>query len=438
MSAREILLKDTSKTPITKIHLGISTSRLHEVDPDIAELIAKETKRKEFSLELIPSENCVSEAVLEAAGSVLTDKYCEGYPGKRYYGGCEYYDEIERITQSRAVKLFGLEHANVQPHSGSNANMAVLFGLLKPGDTILGPKLDHGGHLTHGSPVNFSGKYFKVIGYGVHPETHLYQESEITELALEHKPKLIICGATAYSRQIDFPMFRRAADRVGALVMADVAHYAGLIVGGVYPSPVPHMDVVTTTTHKTLRGPRGGLILCKPEFAKAIDRMVFPGIQGGPLMHQIAAKAVALKEALSEEFKTYAASIVANARALAAALQQRGYKVLSGGTDSHLMVLDFRETFFTGAQVTDALGQVGITVNKNTVPDDPQPPTITSGVRLGTPAITTRGFTVADMSTVADCIHEAIQAGEDKIKFAVVRENVHKLCLLHPLFPHRL
>ncbi|MFN8389784.1 MAG: serine hydroxymethyltransferase [Bdellovibrionota bacterium] len=414
----------------------MSQSSLAESDPEIAKLISKEAERKEFSLELIPSENCVSQAVLEADGSILTDKYCEGYPGGRYYGGCENYDVIENIARDRAKQMFGAEFVNVQPHSGSNANMAVYFGLLKIGDTVLGPKLDHGGHLTHGSPVNFSGKFFNIVGYGVHPETHVFEADEILRLAREHKPKMIIAGATAYSRKFDWAAFRKAADEVGAILMADVAHYAGLIVGGVYPNPITFADVVTTTTHKTLRGPRGGIVLSnKPNIIKAIDKIVFPGIQGGPLMHQIAAKAVAFGEALRPDFKTYAANIVENARTLSAALVKHGYSILTGGTDSHLMVLDLRPLDLSGADVETALGKVGITVNKNTVPNDPKPPKVTSGIRLGTPAITSRGFTTADMQVVADCIHDAIQSRGEDAKLAQVRERVRDLCKKHPLFP---
>jgi glycine hydroxymethyltransferase len=414
----------------------ISNIPLSQSDPEIAKLISREAERKEFSLELIPSENCVSRAVLEADGSILTDKYCEGYPGGRYYGGCEFYDVIENIARDRAKQMFGAEFANVQPHSGSNANMAVYLGLLKIGDTVLGPKLDHGGHLTHGSPVNFSGKYFKIVGYGVHPETHRFEEEEIFRLVREHRPKMIIAGATAYSRQFDWAMFRRAADEVGAVLMTDVAHYAGLIVGGVYDNPLPHADVVTTTTHKTLRGPRGGIVLSsKPAVMKAIDKIIFPGIQGGPLMHQIAAKAVAFGEALRPEFKTYAANVLNNARALSAALIERGYSILTGGTDSHLMVIDLRPIGLTGAEVETALGKVGITVNKNTVPDDPKPPKVTSGIRLGTPAITSRGFAVADMQDVANFIDRAVKARDNDSELKEIRENVRRLCQRYPLFP---
>ncbi len=414
----------------------ISQTPLSQLDPDIAALIRKESERKEFSLELIPSENCVSRAVLEADGSILTDKYCEGYPGGRYYGGCENYDVIETIARDRLNKLFGSEFANVQPHSGSNANMAVYFGLLKLGDTVLGPKLDHGGHLTHGSPVNFSGKFFNIAAYGVHPETHLFEAEEVMKLAKQHKPKMIIAGATAYSRQFDWKAFRAAADEVGAILMVDVAHYAGLIVGGAYENAFPYADVVTTTTHKTLRGPRGGAVMSsKPEIMKPIDKIVFPGIQGGPLMHQIAAKAVAFGEALKPEFKTYAHNVVANARALAAALVERGYSILTGGTDSHLMVVDLRPIGVTGAEMEDALGKVGITVNKNTVPNDPKPPKVTSGVRLGTPAITSRGMGANEMKVVAECIDEAVKNRDNDSRLKEIREDVRKLCEGFPLYP---
>lgn len=414
----------------------ISARPLKEADPEIFALIEKEAHRKESSLELIPSENCVSRAVLEADGSILTDKYCEGYPGGRYYGGCEYYDVIENIARDRAKQMFGCEFANVQPHSGSNANMSVYLGLLKVGDTVMGPKLDHGGHLTHGSPVNFSGKLYNIVGYGVHPETHVFEEHEVMRLAKEHQPKMIICGATAYSRQFDWAMFRRVADEVGAILMADVAHYAGLIVGGAYASPIGIADVVTSTTHKTLRGPRGGIVLSnKSDVMKGVDKAIFPGIQGGPLMHQIAGKAVAFKEALEPSFKTYAQSVVANARALSAALVERGYAILTGGTDSHLMVLDLRALNVSGAEAETALGKVGITVNKNTVPNDPKPPKVTSGVRLGTPAITSRGFGTKEMLEVADCMDRAIKSRENESQLKAIREDVKNLCARFPLFP---
>ena len=416
----------------------IGTSPLSEVDAEIADLIQKETRRKEFSLELIPSENTVSEAVLEAIGSILTDKYCEGYPGRRYYGGCEHYDVIESLAIERAKQIFGAQAANVQPHCGSAANMAIYLSFLKPGDTVLGPRLDHGGHLTHGSPVNFSGKLFNVVSYGVHPETHLFEESEIAKLAEQHKPKMIVCGATAYSRRFDWKMFRKIGDSVGAVVMADIAHYAGLIAGGAYPNPVPDIDVVTSTTHKTLRGARGGLILGTTEALKPINKTIFPGIQGGPLMNHIAGKAVAFKEALTPEFKNYGHAVVANARKLSDSLQDHGFKILTGGTDSHLMVIDLRSQGFKGSDVEIALGKVGITVNKNTVPNDPNPASVTSGIRLGTPAITTRGFTIEDMPAVAECIAEAVKHRDSDNKLATVRERVVDLCKKHPQFPHRL
>lgn len=416
----------------------ISKACLKDVDPEVAALIQKETARKEYSLELIPSENCVSEAVLEATGSILTDKYCEGYPGKRYYGGCEHYDTIENLAIERAKQMFGYEAANVQPHSGSGANLAVYMAFMSPGDTYLGPRLDHGGHLTHGSPVNFSGRLYRPVAYGVNTKTGRYDADEVMALAKEHKPKMIVAGASAYPRQIDWAVFRRAADEVGAIMMADVAHYAGLIVGGAYESPFPHAHVVTTTTHKTLRGPRGGLILSGVEEMKKINRLIFPGTQGGPMMHQIAGKAVAFREALTPEFAVYAKQVVANARALADELMKRGYQLVSGGTDSHVMLIDLREMGLSGAEVETALGHVGITVNKNTIPDDPKPPSVTSGVRIGTPAITSRGFVVSDMANVAECIHQAIQKRDDMAALQGIRKDVEALCRTRPLFPHRL
>ena len=416
----------------------ISTCPLSESDPRIAELIRKETERKEYSLEMIASENCVSEAVLEACGSIMTDKYCEGYPGKRYYGGCVFYDEVEQIAIDRVKQMFGVEEANVQPHSGSNANLAAILSLINPGDKILGPRLDHGGHLTHGSKVNFSGKYFAVEAYGVNPETGLYEEDEVMRLAQAFQPKLIICGASAYSRQIDFEMFKRVANSVGAYLLADVAHYAGLIVGGAYKSPVPYADLVTSTTHKTLRGPRGGIILCGSKNIAQVNKMVFPGVQGGPLMHQIAGKAVAFGEALRPEFKTYAQNVLANSRHLAKQLMDKGYKILSGGTDSHMMVLDLRGTELNGKMVDEVLGKVGITVNKNTVPNDPNPPTVTSGVRFGTAALTTRGFGLPEMESVASLICAAIENRDNEAKLKSLRDEVKHLCAKKPLYAHRL
>ena len=412
--------------------------KLAETDSEVLSIINKETERKEYSLELIPSENHCSESVLEAIGSIMTDKYCEGYPGKRYYGGCAHHDEVENLAIDRCKKMFGVEHANVQPHSGSNANMAVAMSFLKPGDTILGPRLDHGGHLTHGSPVNYSGKLYNVVSYGVHPDTNLFYEEEVARLAEQHKPKLIICGATAYSRQIDWQMFRKVGDSVGAVVMADVAHYAGLIVGGAYQSPVPFIDVITSTTHKTLRGPRGGIIFGKEEQINKINKAIFPGIQGGPLMNHVAAKAVAFGEALTPEFKAYAHQVVKNAKTLADALIANGLSILTGGTDSHVMIIDLRPQGLKGNECEVALEKIGITVNKNTIPNDPNPPAITSGIRLGTPCMTSRGFVESDMGEVADCITTAILNQSNEAKLKVVREKIIELCKRRPLFPYRL
>lgn len=411
---------------------------LAKADPEIFALLKKETERKEFCLELIPSENVVSDAVLEITGSILTDKYCEGYPGKRYYGGCAFYDEIEDLAINRAKQLFGVEAANVQPHSGANANMAVYFAFLNPGDTILAPRLDHGGHLTHGSPVNFSGKLYKIVPYGVHPETEQFDMDEIRRLAHAERPKLIVSGATAYSRIFDWKGLRAIADEVGALLMADIAHYAGLVAGGAYPSPVGHAHIVTTTTHKTLRGPRGGLIMTSNDKLKAINSAVFPRMQGGPLMHQIAGKAVAFREALKPEFKDYARQIVANAKALSDAITAKGLRIVSGGTDSHVMIIDLKNHIRTGAEIEVALGKVGITVNKNTVPNDTRPPAITSGIRIGTPAITTRGFGVPEMEVVADCIARVVENHDNEKALAAIRDDVVSLCKKFPLFPEKL
>src|SRR3989304_7182078 len=371
-------------------------SYLKKIDPEVYNAILNETKRQAFKLELIASENFVSYAVMEAMGSVMTNKYAEGYPGKRYYGGCEFVDVVENLARERAKLLFGCEHVNVQPHSGSQANMAVYFAFLKPGDTILGLNLSHGGHLTHGHPVNFSGRFFKVIPYGVNKETETIDYDELLKIAQEHKPKMIIAGASAYPRELDFKRFREIADKVGAYFMADIAHIAGLIIAGLHQSPIPYADFVTTTTHKTLRGPRGGMIMCKEKFAKELDTMVMPGIQGGPLMHVIAAKAVAFKEALEPGFKNYQRQIVANAKAMAERLASHGYHIVSGGTDTHLMLVSFIDKGITGKSVEQALDRAGITVNKNTVPFDPQKPLVTSGIRIGTPAITTRGMKEPD------------------------------------------
>jgi len=413
-------------------------SILQTFDPQVAEVIRKETERQEFNLELIASENFVSEAVLEAQGSVLTNKYAEGYPGKRYYGGCHCVDVVETLAIERAKELFGAEHANVQPHAGSQANMAVYYAVLQPGDTILGMNLSHGGHLTHGSPVNFSGRFFNVVPYGVAPETQTIDYAEVERLALEHKPKLIVVGASAYPRIIDFASFRTIADKVGAKVMVDMAHIAGLVAAGLHPSPVPHAEFVTTTTHKTLRGPRGGMILCRDEFAKVINSNIFPGIQGGPLMHVIAAKAVAFKEALTPEFKTYQTQIINNAATLARELMARGFKLTSGGTDNHLMLLDFSGTEMTGKAAEEALDKAGITVNKNTVPFETRSPFVTSGVRIGTPAATSHGLKEAEMVEVAGCIADVLNNVGSEQVLAQVKERVNCLMKRFPMYAHRL
>lgn len=413
-------------------------SKLSETDPEIYDLIQKETERQESGLEMIPSENFVSEAILEANSSILTNKYAEGLPGKRYYGGCEFHDQIENLARERAKQLFGVEFANVQPHSGAGANQTVYEGMLNVGDTVMGMRLDQGGHLTHGSPVNFSGKHYKVVAYGVNESDHLINYDQVRDLAREHKPKMIICGATAYSRRIDFKAFREIADEVGAVVMADIAHYAGLIAGGAYPSPVQHCEIVTTTTHKTLRGPRSGLVMGRESVAKQLNKAVFPGLQGGPHMHTIAAKAVALKEASTSEFKDYAKRIVENAQALAESLMSNGLSVVSGGTDSHVMIIDLRPVNVTGKEGEEALGKVGITVNKNTVPYDPQPPLICSGIRLGTPAITTRNMGIKEMQIIGGFIKQAIEARGDDTKLRSIRDDVRELSKKFPLYRHRL
>ena len=405
-------------------------------DDELARAIADERRRQEDHVELIASENYTSPRVLAAQGSVLTNKYAEGYPGKRYYGGCEFVDVAERLAIERAKALFGAAFANVQPHSGSQANQAVYFALLAPGDTILGMSLDHGGHLTHGAKVNFSGKLFKAVQYGVKPDTGEIDYDQVERLAVEHQPKLIVAGFSAYSRVIDWARFRRIADAVGARFLVDMAHVAGLVAAGVYPNPVPIADVVTTTTHKTLRGPRGGLILARPneEIHKKLNSMVFPGIQGGPLMHVIAAKAVAFQEALQPEFKAYAQQVVANARALAAALQARGFRIVSGGTDNHLFLLDLTTRTVTGKDADAALGRAHITVNKNAVPNDPRPPTVTSGLRIGTPAITTRGFKEAEMQRLANWIADVLDHFGDESVVERVRAEVVTLCARFPVY----
>ncbi|MDK2888655.1 MAG: glycine hydroxymethyltransferase [Thermoanaerobacter sp.] len=407
---------------------------LAAVDPEIARAIELELGRQRDTLELIASENATSRAVMEAQGSVLTNKYAEGYPGRRYYGGCQFVDIAEELAIKRARELFGAEHANVQPHSGAQANLAVYFALLEPGDTILGMNLAHGGHLTHGSPLNISGKYFRVAFYGVEKETGLINYEKVFAAAFEHKPRIIVAGASAYPRAIDFYKFKEIAEEVGAYLMVDMAHIAGLVAAGEHMNPVPYADVVTTTTHKTLRGPRGGMILCRGRYAAAIDKAVFPGIQGGPLMHVIAAKAVAFKEALQPEFKEYQRQIVKNARALARALQDRGFELVSGGTDNHLILVDLRNRGVTGREAETVLDSVGVTVNKNAIPFDPQPPAVSSGIRIGTPAVTTRGLREADMETVAEIIHLALRFRDNPDKLKQVRQMVAGLCRRYPLY----
>lgn len=402
-----------------------------QADPEVGEAMGLELKRQRRNIELIASENIVSPAVMAAMGSVLTNKYAEGYPGKRYYGGCQDVDIVEEIARKRACELFGADHANVQPHSGAQANLAVYFALLKPGDTVLGMNLAHGGHLTHGSPVNLSGSYYNFVPYGINDEGFI-EYDKLMQQAMEVKPKLIVAGASAYPRAIDFAKLREIADACGAYLMVDMAHIAGLVAGGQHQNPVPYADVVTTTTHKTLRGPRGGMILCKEELAKAIDKAIFPGTQGGPLMHIIAAKAVCFGEALKPEFKDYAKRIVENAQALASGLVKRGFKLVSGGTDNHLMLVDLRSFNLTGKDFEKKLDEVYITVNKNAIPNDPQSPFITSGIRVGTPAVTTRGFDTTDMDVIAECMYLTatdFEGTQDK-----VRGMVEALCAKHPLY----
>lgn len=413
-------------------------SPLKDVDPEISRLIDRELDRQEHGLEMIPSENFAPLSVLEANGSVLTNKYAEGLPGRRYYGGCEVVDEIEDIARNRAKQLFNVEFANVQPHSGAAANQVVFEAFLNPGDTILGMKLDHGGHLTHGSPVNFSGKRYNVIGYGVRQTDHLIDPDEVLDLARKHKPKLIIAGASAYPRKIDFSVFRKAADEVGAIFLSDVAHYAGLIAGGVYPSPSAHSDLVSTTTHKSLRGPRSGVIMGKEKFAKDINKTVFPGLQGGPHEHTIAAKAVCFHLAMQPEFKAYAQNVVDNARALAAALIKKGFSIVSGGTDSHLVLIDLRSSGLTGKEAQPLFDSVHITGNKNTIPYDPQPPLVCSGFRIGTPALTTRGMGAAEMEIVAELMGETVASRGDEAKLKSIRDRVTDLSKKFPLYGHRL
>ena len=408
---------------------------LDVVDTEIQEAINKELSRQREKLEMIASENIVSKAVMQAQGSVLTNKYAEGYPGKRYYGGCEYVDVVEQLAIDRAKKLFGAEYANVQPHSGAQANTAVYFALLQPGDTILGMNLTDGGHLTHGSPVNISGKYFKIIPYGVDKETERINYDELERLAKEHQPKLIVGGASAYSRVIDFERMAQIAKSVGAYLMIDMAHIAGLVAAGLHPSPVPYADVVTTTTHKTLRGPRGGLILCRDaEFGKQFNKAIFPGIQGGPLMHVIAAKAVAFKEALSDEFKVYQQQVLDNAKVLADELVKKGFRIVSGGTDNHLMLVDLRSKNITGKEAQFLLDEIGITANRNTIPFEPLSPFVTSGIRLGTPALTTRGLKEEDIREVADIIADVIENREDSAVIEEAKAKVQAICKKFPLY----
>jgi glycine hydroxymethyltransferase len=410
---------------------------LAAVDPDVARAIEHETRRQAMGLELIASENFVSSAILEAAGSVFTNKYAEGYPGRRYYGGCEYADVVESLAINRAKALFGAEHANVQPHCGTQANMAAYFTLLKPGDTVLGMNLSHGGHLTHGHPLNFSGKLYRIVPYGVRREDERIDYDELARLAEEHRPKMIMVGASAYPRIIEFERIRVAANRVGAAVVTDMAHIAGLVAGGVHPSPVPHSDIVTTTTHKTLRGPRAGLILSREQYAKDLDKAVFPGSQGGPLVHIIAAKAVCLKEAAEPSFAAYQRQIAANARRLATVLAAAGFRLVSGGTDNHLMLVDVFSRGLTGKVAEAALGKAGITANKNTIPFDSNPPLVASGIRLGTPAVTTRGMREPEMDLIGEFITRALASPEDDAALGMVRAEVEKLCRTFPLYPER-
>jgi glycine hydroxymethyltransferase len=416
----------------------MAMENLARTDPEVAEAIRNETLRQGRQLEMIASENFVSEAVLEALGTVLTNKYAEGYPGKRYYGGCEFVDVAESLAISRAKQLFGADHANVQPHSGAQANTAVYMAAVKPGDTILGMNLSHGGHLTHGHPLNFSGKYFTVAAYGVRREDERIDYEELKRLVVQHQPKLVVVGASAYPRTIDFAAVRAAADAAGAPIMADIAHIAGLVAAGLHPSPVPHCEFVTTTTHKTLRGPRGGMILCQEKWAKEVDKALFPGVQGGPLMHVVAAKAVAFKEAQQPEWKAYQKQIVANAAALAAALTGEGFRLVSGGTDTHLMLVDVFAKGITGKVAEKTLDHAGITANKNTIPFDTNSPMVASGIRLGTPALTTRGMKEAEMAEVGKLVARALHAVDNETALADVKRDVLKLCDRFPLYASRL
>jgi glycine hydroxymethyltransferase len=417
--------------------LPLMQRALEAADPDIANAIRQETERQRSGLELIASENFVSTAILEAAGSILTNKYAEGYPGRRYYGGCEFVDVVESLAISRAKALFGAEHANVQPHSGAQANMSVYLTLLKPGDTVLGMNLAHGGHLTHGHPLNFSGKLFTIVPYGVRKEDERIDYDELERLADQHKPRMIMVGASAYPRVIDFSRIALAAGRVGAPMVVDMAHIAGLVAGGLHPSPVPHADFVTSTTHKTLRGPRAGMVLCREQYAKDLDRTVFPGVQGGPLMHIIAAKAVCFKEAATPDFAAYQQQIVANARRLSGNLAAAGFRIVSGGTDTHLMLVDVFSKGVTGKAAEAALDKAGITVNKNAIPFDQNPPMVASGIRIGTPAVTTRGMREPEMDVIADLISQVLNAPSDDRRLGMVKTEVRQLCKTFPLYPDR-
>jgi glycine hydroxymethyltransferase len=411
---------------------------LEQVDPEVAKAIRLETERQSRNLELIASENFVSEAVLEAVGSVMTNKYAEGYPGRRYYGGCENVDTVEELAIQRAKELFGAEHVNVQPHSGSQANMAAYFTVLSPGDTIVAPNLAHGGHLTMGNPINFSGKLYRIVPYGVRREDERIDMDQVRTLCREHRPKLLVTGGSAFPRAIDFKAFREIADEVGCLMMADIAHPAGLVAAGLHPTPIPYADFVTSTTHKTLRGPRGGMVMCRAASAQALDKVVMPGMQGGPLMHVIAAKAVAFREALTPDWRAYQRQIVANAKALADSLIRRGYRLVTGGTDTHLMLIDLTATGLTGKEAQESLDRAWITVNKNTIPFETRSPMVTSGIRVGTPAVTTRGMKEPEMDAIADFIDRVLQARGDQKAEASVRVGVASLAGRFPLYPERL
>ncbi len=413
-------------------------SFLEKVDPEINQAIKSETRRQAQNIELIASENFVSEAVLEAQGCIMTNKYAEGYPGNRYYGGCEFVDIAENLAIERCKKLFGADHVNVQPHSGTQANMAVYFAAVSPGDTVLGMNLSHGGHLSHGSPANFSGKFYKIVAYGVSKDTETIDFAEVEKIAKEHKPKMIIVGASAYPRTLDFQRFRKIADEVGAVIMADIAHIAGLVATGLHPTPVPICEYVTSTTHKTLRGPRGGLIMCKEAYAKNLNSRVFPGSQGGPLMHIIAAKAVAFKEALAPEFKEYQRQIIKNAKAMADELKNQGLRLVSGGTDNHMMLVDLTATGVTGKEAQEILDRAGITVNKNGIPFDIKGPQVTSGIRIGTPAVTTRGMKENEMREIASCIAEVIKNVTNEKKIQAVAKKVKAICAQFPLYQQRI